>query len=165
MSDLEDIFRVQREFESLFVDFERIQQGDLEYLDDTADYLSTSLAREAFEFRDEFNWKQHSGRKFHNRDKQIGEAMDCFIFSVNQLLILGVTPQECFENYLLKNTINWERQLREGNQNAINKLSERTKSGDLEVYGLSSVSVSFNAGLLSEGSGDFIHRDQSRSAQ
>lgn|SRR5574337_701723 len=126
MDQLNQIFEEQKRFESLFVDFDLLEKP--EYLDSVADYLSTSLAREAFEFRDEFNWKQHLNRiKPHNRDKQVEEAIDCFIFSINLLLILGVTAEEATELFFLKNSINWDRQADEGNQRAIARIAERAK--------------------------------------
>jgi len=130
---LQDIFDKQQEFESLFVDFPRIQGGDHAYLDETADYLSTALAREAFEFRDEFNWKVSKAPRPHNRDKQIEEAVDCFIFSINQLLILGLTCEEAMEWVETKIRMNWDRQVKEGNVKAIN----RAQPEHLEVQGLS----------------------------
>lgn len=133
--NLRDVFNTQKEFESLFVDFERLE--DPEYLDSIADYLSTALAKEAFEFRDEFNWKISKRRRLHNRDKQVEEAVDCFTFAINLFLILGVTPEEALESFYLKNKINWDRQIDEGNQKAIARISERTKSTDMEMPGMS----------------------------
>lgn len=150
MKDLEEIFRVQQDFESLFVDFQRIRQGDSHYLDEAAGYLAMALAKEAFEFRDEFNWKLLGKNKLHNRDKQIEEAIDCFVFSINLLLILGADAEECLEIYRHKTKINWERQLEAGNEEAISRYSERAKSGDLEMYFMPSVSVSLDARLLPE---------------
>jgi len=111
---LEEVFKAQQEFENLFVDFERLEQGDSKYLDEIADYLSTALAREAFEFRDEFNWKVNTRTKLHVRDKQLEEAIDCFTFSVNLLLILGVHAEQAIEWYFLKRSINIDKAIREG---------------------------------------------------
>lgn len=128
MDLLETIWSRQADFESLFVDLQRAQE-DSAYLDHTADYLSTSLAREAFEFKDEFNWKEHAAVKPHDRKAQVEEAMDCFIFSIDQLLILGVTAEEAFSAYCHKNLKNWDRQVDRGNAKAIDSypayLSER----------------------------------------
>lgn len=124
MTSLRDILEAQKEFESLFVEFDKL--SDPLYLDDTADYLATSLAEEAFEFRREFNWKKHiNRRKLHNRDKQLEEAIDCFTFSLNLLLVLGLTAEEVSELYFLKNKINWDKQVDEGNPKAIARIAER----------------------------------------
>lgn len=133
MNKLEEALLLQKEFESLFVNFERIEQGDSEYLDKVADYLSTALAKEAFEFRDEFNWKMLAKLRLHNRDKQIEEAIDCFTFSLNLLLILGLDADQVFEWYKIKNVINWERQADAGNQIAIDWLTSRSKHSNMEM--------------------------------
>jgi len=125
---LGEIFKVQKEFEALFVDFKKVSE-DPQYLDKIADYLSTGLAREAFEYRDEFNWKVSKRARPHNRDKQIEEAVDCFIFSVNMLLILGIEADEATEWILTKIRMNWDRQVAEGNPIAV----ERVKSANMEM--------------------------------
>ena len=133
MTAFSDVVAAQKEFESLFVDFERIESGDTEYLDSVADYFAKCLTKESMEFLDEFNWKQHvSAKKLHNYDKQVGEAIDCFTFSLNMLLILGLDAAQIQEYYFLKNHINWDRQVDEGR--ATHQQAETAKSRYLEVH-------------------------------
>jgi len=134
MLSFHDVYAAQVEFEGLFFRFDTLNQAPDE-MDAAADYLSTSLAREAFEFKEEFNWKQHIRRKPINVDKAKEEAIDCFTFALDQFHILGMTADEVVEWFFLKNRINWDRQVDAGKVTA--EQAEVAKSKYMDLHGMS----------------------------
>lgn len=133
MLSFHDVYAAQVEFEGLFYCFNMLNKRP-EELDKAADYLSTSLAREAFEFKDEFNWKQHVRKKNLNLDKAIEEAIDCFTFTLDLFHILGMTADEIIEWYFLKNRMNWDKQIEAGK--VTSEQAEIAKSKYMELYGM-----------------------------
>ena len=129
MNSFEDVVKAQTEFESLFYDFNRLHEQ--EYLDHSIDYLTTSLAREAFELKDEINWKQHGRTKPVNMDKAREEAIDCLTFSLDTCILLGMDASDIIEWYFLKNRINWDRQVEQGR--VTKEQAEEIKSRYMEV--------------------------------
>jgi len=108
--NLDQIWRLQKEYNEMV--FARDQRFHTIYktIDQRISAISTAIIHEAVELQRETNWKWWKQAKEFNIPKAQEELIDIQHFVTWAAQELGMTAQQFFNRYLLKNEINRERQ-------------------------------------------------------
>ncbi len=104
---LEEIFKMQREFANM-LDQDRLPKDKQAMLS----LLCTAIIHEAVELQRVCNYKWWKSPTPFDEAKAKEELIDILHFVIHAAIELGMDANEMFKEYIKKNNINKERQLR-----------------------------------------------------
>lgn len=107
MDMLEEIFKMQREYTTL-LDDKRFPKEKEQRIS----LLCTAIIHEAVELQRLCNYKWWKKPEPFDEEKAKEELIDIMHFVIHTAIELGMDAKELFREYLKKNAINRERQLR-----------------------------------------------------
>ena len=105
LDKLERIFEKQKEFQGK-ADPRALEDANIEYIKD----MILAAMDELTEVLRETPWKPWKKQQVFNREKYKEELVDLLHFFVNLCLAADITPLELYNEYMLKNEENHERQ-------------------------------------------------------
>ena len=94
--------------------------------------MKLALEAELQEALDETGWKPWATSRHINREAYVAEMVDVWHFTMNMLLVVGVTPEEFVRKYHEKLNKNYARQ-QEGYDGVTGKCSECKRAYDDEA--------------------------------